>query len=223
VRAAGRLQTPEQFGDIVVRSSRDGSVVHLRDLSRIELGSLNYQQVGRVNGQPGVGIAVFQAPGSNALAVAQGVRSRDEPAALALSGGSRLHLHARHHAPVSEGIREILKTLAEAMVLVTIVVFLFLQNWRATLIPMLAVPVSLDRHVHRLPAARLLGQHAVALRPRARHRPRGRRCDRRGRGGGAPHRERDEPEGRHAQAMREVSGRSWRSRWCSPRSSSRSA
>src|SRR5882724_9994740 len=75
VRAAGRLQTAEQFGDIVVRSSRDGSVVHLRDVARIELGSLNYQQVGRVNGQPGVGIAVFQAPGSNALAVAQGVRS----------------------------------------------------------------------------------------------------------------------------------------------------
>jgi HAE1 family hydrophobic/amphiphilic exporter-1 len=143
VRAAGRLQTPEQFGDIVVRSSKDGSVVHLRDVARIELGSLNYQQVGRVNGQPGVGIAVFQAPGSNALAVAEGVRSQMS------------QLHSRFPAdvdyiytldttvPVSEGIKEILKTLAEAMVLVTIVVFLFLQNWRATLIPMLAVPVSL--------------------------------------------------------------------------------
>jgi HAE1 family hydrophobic/amphiphilic exporter-1 len=143
VRAQGRLQTPEEFGDIVLRSAKDGSSVHLRDVARIELGSLNYQQVGRVNGQPGVAIAVFQAPGSNALAVAQGVRT--------VMGELRSRFPADIDyvsvldttLPVSEGIKEILKTLAEAMVLVTIVVFLFLQNWRATLIPMLAVPVSL--------------------------------------------------------------------------------
>ena len=143
VRAAGRLQTPEQFGDIVVRSSKDGSVVHLRDVARIELGSLNYQQVGRINGQPGVGIAVFQAPGSNALAVAQGVRSQMSQLRTRFPADLDFIYTLDTTAPISEGIREILKTLAEAMVLVTIVVFLFLQNWRATLIPMLAVPVSL--------------------------------------------------------------------------------
>jgi len=143
VRAPGRLQTPEEFGSIVLRSNPDGSLVRMRDVARIELGALNYQQIGRVNGQPGVGVAVFQAPGSNALAVAQGVRRVMN------------ELHARFPAdldytytldttlPVSEGIKEILKTLAEALVLVIFVVFLFLQNWRATLIPMLAVPASL--------------------------------------------------------------------------------
>jgi HAE1 family hydrophobic/amphiphilic exporter-1 len=143
VRAAGRLQTPEEFGDIVVRSSKDGSVVHLRDVARIELGSLNYQQVGRVNGQPGVGIAVFQAPGSNALAVAQGVRGVLNQLRTRFPSDIDYTYVLDTTRPVSEGIKEILKTLAEAMVLVTLVVFLFLQNWRATLIPMLAVPVSL--------------------------------------------------------------------------------
>src|SRR6186713_1628843 len=74
VRAQGRLSTAEEFGEIVVRAGADGSLVRLKDVARIELGALNYQQIGRVNGQPGVGVAVFQAPGSNALAVAEGVR-----------------------------------------------------------------------------------------------------------------------------------------------------
>jgi HAE1 family hydrophobic/amphiphilic exporter-1 len=143
VRAQGRLQTPEEFGDVVVRSSRDGSIVHLRDVARIELGSLNYQQNGRVNGQPGVAIAVFQAPGSNALAVAEGVRGVMDQLRSRFPTDIDYVYVLDTTLPVSEGIREILKTLAEAMVLVTIVVFLFLQNWRATLIPMLAVPVSL--------------------------------------------------------------------------------
>jgi HAE1 family hydrophobic/amphiphilic exporter-1 len=142
VRAAGRLQTPEQFGDIVLRSSKD-SIVHLRDVARVELGSLNYQQIGRVTGQPGVGIAVFQAPGSNALAVAQGVRDVMNRLRTSLPADIDYTYVLDTTLPVSEGIREILKTLTEAMILVTIVVFLFLQNWRATLIPMLAVPVSL--------------------------------------------------------------------------------
>ena len=76
VRAHGRLQTAEEFGAIVLRSNSDGSTVRMRDVARIELGALNYQQIGRVNGQPGVGVAVFQAPGSNALAVARGVRAQ---------------------------------------------------------------------------------------------------------------------------------------------------
>jgi HAE1 family hydrophobic/amphiphilic exporter-1 len=143
VRAQGRLRTAEEFSAIILRTDPDGSVVHLRDVARVELGALNYQQIGRSNGQPGVGIAVFQAPGSNALEVASGVRD----VMAGLRDRFPKDIDYRYAldttAPVSEGIKEITKTLVEAMVLVILVVFLFLQNWRATLIPMLAVPVSL--------------------------------------------------------------------------------
>ena len=143
VRARGRLQTPEEFGDIVLRSSADGSIVRLRDVARIELGALNYQQIGRVNGQPGVGVAVFQAPGSNSLEVAAGIREQMELLRERFPSDLDIIYTLDTTLPVSAGIEEIVKTLAEAMVLVIIVVYLFLQNWRATLIPMLAVPVSL--------------------------------------------------------------------------------
>ncbi len=143
VRAPGRLRTPEEFGNIILRSDPDGSVVHLRDVARVELGALNYQQIGRSNGQPGVGIAVFQAPGSNALDVAAGVREVMAGLRPRFPKDVDYRYTLDTTAPVSEGIKEILKTLGEAMVLVILVVFLFLQNWRATLIPMLAVPVSL--------------------------------------------------------------------------------
>jgi HAE1 family hydrophobic/amphiphilic exporter-1 len=143
VRAAGRLTTPQEFGDIVVRSSKDGSVVHLRDVARVELGAANYQQMGRVKGQPGVGIAVFQAPGSNALEVAKGVRQVMNDLRPRFPKDIDYTFVLDTTLPVSEGIKEILITFLEAMILVTFVVFLFLQNWRATMIPMLAVPVSL--------------------------------------------------------------------------------
>ena len=143
VRAHGRLQTAEEFGNIVLRSSADGSIVRLRDVARIELGALNYQQVGRVNGQPGVGVAVFQAPGSNSLEVAAGIREQMDLLRERFPSDLSFVYTLDTTLPVSAGIKEILKTLAEALVLVIIVVFLFLQNWRATLIPMLAVPVSL--------------------------------------------------------------------------------
>ena len=143
VRSPGRLQTPEEFEQIILRSNQDGSVVHLKDVARVELGALNYQQIGRVNGQPGVGIAVFQAPGSNALDVAAGVKTVMAGLRPRLPPGVDFIYTLDTTLPVSAGIEEILKTLTEAMVLVIIVVFLFLQNWRATLIPMLAVPVSL--------------------------------------------------------------------------------
>jgi HAE1 family hydrophobic/amphiphilic exporter-1 len=143
VRAQGRLQTAEEFGQIVVRSNPDGSVVRLKDVARIELGSLNYQQRTRINGQPSAFIGIFQTPGSNALAVADEVKKKIEE----LKGGFPPDLDYvvgfDTTLPVTEGIKEILITLGEAMVLVVLVVFLFLQNWRATLIPMIAAPVSL--------------------------------------------------------------------------------
>jgi HAE1 family hydrophobic/amphiphilic exporter-1 len=143
VRAPGRLQTAEEFGDIIVRSNPDGSIVRLKDVARIELGALNYQQIGRVNGQPGVGVAVFQAPGSNALAVAEGVRGVMTEIRQRFPSDLDYRYTLDTTLAVSEGVKDILKTLGEAMLLVIAVVFIFLQNWRATLIPMLAVPVSL--------------------------------------------------------------------------------
>jgi HAE1 family hydrophobic/amphiphilic exporter-1 len=143
VRAQGRLQTEEEFGNIVLRSNPDGSLVRMKDVARVELGALNYQQIGRVNGQPGVGIAVFQTPGSNALDVAAGVRDQMEQLRQRFPADLDFRYTLDTTAPVSEGIREIAKTFLEALFLVVIVVYVFLQNWRATLIPLLAVPVSL--------------------------------------------------------------------------------
>ena len=143
VRAQGRLQTAEEFGQIVVRSNPDGSVVRLKDVARIELGSLNYQQRTRINGQPSAFIGIFQTPGSNALAVADEVKKTMEDLKSRFPADLEYIVGFDTTLPVTEGIKEILTTLVEAMVLVVLVVFLFLQNWRATLIPMIAAPVSL--------------------------------------------------------------------------------
>ena len=143
LRAQGRLQTPEEFGQIVVRSNPDGSVVRLQDVARIELGALNYQQIARFGGQPAGIIAVFQSPGSNALAVADGVKKTMADLKQRFPTDLDYAVSLDTTRSVTEGISEIVQTLLIAIVLVILVVFLFLQNWRATLIPMIAVPVSL--------------------------------------------------------------------------------
>src|SRR5258705_69976 len=143
LRAQGRLQTPEEFGQVVVRSNPDGSVVRLKDVARIELGAQNYQQVARFNGQPAGIIAVFQSPGSNALAVTDGVKKTMEDLKQRFPADFDYAIGLDTTRSVTEGIREIIETLLIAIVLVILVVFIFLQNWRATLIPMIAVPVSL--------------------------------------------------------------------------------
>jgi HAE1 family hydrophobic/amphiphilic exporter-1 len=143
VRAQGRLVDPEQFGNVVVRLNPDGSAVRMKDVARIELGALSYKQIGRFNGRPSSIIAIYQAPGSNALAVAEGVKKQMALLKTRFPEGLDYAVSVDTTRPVTEGIKEILKTLAEAMVLVILVVFLFLQNWRATLIPLIAVPVSL--------------------------------------------------------------------------------
>src|SRR5882724_11016196 len=143
VRAQGRLQTPEEFGQIVVRLNPDGSVVRLKDIARIELGSLNYQQTTRLNGQPSAFIGIYQTPGSNALATADQVKKTMAAFKKRFPPDLDYVVSFDTTLPVTEGIREIVKTLFEAMILVIVVVFIFLQNWRATLIPLIAVPVSL--------------------------------------------------------------------------------
>ncbi|MGH9883196.1 MAG: efflux RND transporter permease subunit, partial [Pyrinomonadaceae bacterium] len=117
--------------------------VRLKDVARVELGALNYQQMNRMNGQPSAIVAVFQAPGSNALAAANGLKQTMAELKERFPPDLESEVVFDTTLPVSEGIKEIVTTLIEAMVLVTLVVFLFLQNWRATLIPMIAVPVSL--------------------------------------------------------------------------------
>jgi HAE1 family hydrophobic/amphiphilic exporter-1 len=143
VRAQGRLVEPEEFGNVIVRENPDGSSVRLKDVSRIELGALNYQQYGTFNGKPAGVIAAFQIPGSNALDVAQGIRDQMIELKKRFPPGIDYKISLDTTAPVNAGIREIIETLAEAIALVVLVVFVFLQSWRATLIPLLTVPVSL--------------------------------------------------------------------------------
>ncbi|HSS51548.1 MAG TPA: efflux RND transporter permease subunit, partial [Thermoanaerobaculia bacterium] len=143
VRAQGRLITSDQFGDVVVRLNPDGSAVRLRDVARIELGAVSYKQIGRFNGKPSSIIGIYQAPGSNALAVAEGIKQTMAQLKARFPEGLDYKISVDSTLPVTEGIKEILITLSEAMLLVILVVFLFLQNWRATLIPLVAVPVSL--------------------------------------------------------------------------------
>ncbi len=143
VRAQGRLETPEQFGNVVVRLNPDGSMVRLKDVARLELGALSYGSASRMQGKPATILAVYQAPGSNALAVAQGVKATMEELKGDFPDDMAYVTSLDTTLPVTASIHEIVKTLFEAMILVIIVVFLFLQGWRATLIPMIAVPVSL--------------------------------------------------------------------------------
>ena len=143
VRAQGRLQSPEEFAKIVVRANPDGSVVRLGDVARIELGAMSYKQISRFNRQPACIIAIFQAPGSNSLAVGDAVKKEIENLKKRYPADLQTTVAVDTTLPVMEGIKEILWTLAEAMLLVVFVVYIFLQNWRATLIPMIAVPVSL--------------------------------------------------------------------------------
>jgi len=143
VRAQGRLETPEEFGQVVVRSNPDGSVVRLNDVARIELGAQNYQQLARFGGKPAAIVAVFQSPGSNALAVADGVKKTMAELKQRFPPDLNCAIGLDTTRSVTEGIREIVETLVIAIILVLLVVFIFLQNWRATLIPMIAVPVSL--------------------------------------------------------------------------------
>ena len=143
VRAQGRLQTPEEFGEIVVRANADGSFVRVKDIARIDLGAQTYNIKGRLNGQPAAIIAVYQLPGTNAVKAAQGVRKLMAEAKQRFPADMDFAVSLDQTLSVTEGLNDIVKTLFEALVLVVIVVFLFLQGWRATLIPLCAVPVSL--------------------------------------------------------------------------------
>jgi len=143
VRAQGRLTSPEEFGEIVVRGSPTGAIVRLKDVARIELGAQNYSVIGRLNGKPGAIIAAYQLPGSNAVQAADGLRKLMADAKTRFPHDVDYVTSLDTTLAVTEGIKEIIETLVIAILLVIVVVYIFLQGWRATLIPLLAVPVSL--------------------------------------------------------------------------------
>jgi len=143
VTAKGRLLEPEQFENIVVRSGDKGSVVRLKDVARVELGSKDYNFYGRVNGHPAVPVGVFLQTGANALDTRAAVEAALQELKAKFPAGMTYSTPYDTTPFVVESIHEVVKTLLEAMVLVFVVVYLFLQSWRATIIPTLAVPVSL--------------------------------------------------------------------------------
>jgi hydrophobe/amphiphile efflux-1 (HAE1) family protein len=143
VLAQGRLKTPEQFGDVIVREAPNGGTVRVRDVARVELGAQDYSIIGRLNGKPSAVVAVYQLPGTNAVQTVAGVRKLLAQMKQSFPQDIDYTVSLDQTLPVTAGMKEILWTLVIAIVLVIFVVYLFLQDWRATLIPMLAVPVSL--------------------------------------------------------------------------------
>lgn len=143
ITSQGRLSEPAQFENIIVRAKSDGSMVRLRDIARIELGSKDYDFIGTTNGKPATLVGIFLQPGANALATAELVNDTLKELSEGFPEGLTYAAPYDTTRFVKVSIREVVKTLLEAMALVFLVVYLFLQNWRATLIPTLAVPVSL--------------------------------------------------------------------------------
>jgi HAE1 family hydrophobic/amphiphilic exporter-1 len=143
VTTQGSISSEREFGQIVIREMPDGGIIRVRDVGRIELGAQNYNLSARLNGKPSAIIGVYQLPGSNALQAAAGVKALMKEMKTRFPDGLDYSISLDTTLAVSAGIKEIEQTLFEAILLVMLVVFLFLQSWRATLIPLLAVPVSL--------------------------------------------------------------------------------
>src|SRR6202171_6571419 len=143
VLAKGRLTSPEQFENVIVREAPDGGTVRVKDVARVELGAQDYSIVSRLNGKPAIVIPVYQLPGSNAVQTAAGVRKLMAEMKQSFPEDMDYAISLDQTTAVTEGMKEIIQTLLIAIALVILVVYLFLQDWRATLIPLLAVPVSL--------------------------------------------------------------------------------
>ncbi len=143
VTAKGRLSSPEEFGNIVVRAAGPGGVLRVKDVARVELGAQNYDASTTLLGKPVVGVGIFLQSGANALEVASKVRTRMDELKQKFPSGVDYVVPFDTTKFVQASIEEVVRTLGEAILLVAVVVFVFLQNWRATLIPLIAVPVSL--------------------------------------------------------------------------------
>jgi HAE1 family hydrophobic/amphiphilic exporter-1 len=143
ITAQGRLVTAEEFGSVVIRENSDGSVVRLKDVARVELGAQTYNLVGKLNGDPAAIMAIYQLPGSNALDAEKRVLALMAKLKQSFPADLDYVVSLDTTLAISEGMKDILHTLVIALILVILVVFIFLQGWRASLIPLLAVPVSL--------------------------------------------------------------------------------
>jgi multidrug efflux pump len=143
VTAQSRLETPEQFKNIVLKTNTAGAIVRLKDVARVELGAQSYAVVSRMNGKPAAGIAIQLAPGANALKTADAVKAKAADLAASFPPGVKLAFPVDNTTFIRLSINDVIKTLVEATILVIVVMFLFLQNWRTTLIPAIAVPVVL--------------------------------------------------------------------------------
>ncbi len=143
VRLPERFNSPEAFGEIVVRTQPDGSQIKLRDVATIDLGVETYNMISRLNGNTGAIIALYQAPGSNAVELAQSIKDNMEELSHSFPEGIRYDVSMDTTKAIDAGIKEIIITLFIALALVILVVFIFIQDWRATLIPTIAIPVSL--------------------------------------------------------------------------------
>ncbi len=143
VRAQGRLTSPEEFGNVVLRSGTNDSLLHLKDVARIQLGAQTYTQTSRYNGKSAAILGVYQLPGSNAIVAAQAVRAKLEALKRRFPSDMSYRVALDTTQAVTSGMKDILRTLVESLALVVLVVYIFLQGWRATLIPLVAVPVSL--------------------------------------------------------------------------------
>lgn len=142
INAQGRLQSEEEFGDIIVKTGTDGAVTRLRDIGRLEMGAADYSLRSLLNNDPAVGMGVFQSPGSNALDISRDVRATMDELAKNMPEGVEFRIAYDPTQFVRASIESVVHTLLEAIVLVVLVVILFLQTWRASIIPLLAVPVS---------------------------------------------------------------------------------
>ncbi|WP_137916900.1 efflux RND transporter permease subunit [Hydrogenophaga sp. 2FB] len=142
INAQGRLQTEEEFGDIIVKTGGDGAVTRLRDIARLEMGAADYSLRSLLNNQPAVGMGVFQAPGSNALDISAEVRATMAELQKKMPEGVEFRIAYDPTQFVRASIKSVITTLLEAIALVVLVVIVFLQTWRASIIPLLAVPVS---------------------------------------------------------------------------------
>ena len=173
VNARGRLQTEEEFRDIILKTSPDGAVTHLSDVARVELDAQEYGLRSLLDNKQAVGMGIMQSPGANALDVSTKVRAAMAELAQDFPPGVEYRIEYDPTQFVSASIEAVVHTLLEAIALVVLVVILFLQTWRASIIPLIAVPVSIG-DLRRDADVRLFHQHAVAVRTGAGDRHRGR-------------------------------------------------
>lgn len=139
----GRLESPEEFGEIIIRTGEEGKMLRLKDIARIDLGSASYGVVSRINGQPTAAIAIYQQPGSNSLSVSKGVKEKMAKLAQKFPASVSYDVTLDTTDVINASIDEVLVTFLETTLLVVLVIFLFLQNWRAVIIPCITIPVSL--------------------------------------------------------------------------------